>query len=122
MDTLNDGSELTFKAVPSLYHLADTAPWTWHGWQTDLTAAVKKSLTDTMLGPEPTAEDAAALIEFFRSLEPPPNPYRQGDGRCLPPPCGAGKSSKAKRPVRGLPQQSAFHRRPNSRRGHQWQE
>ncbi len=80
MDTLNDGSELTFKTVPSLYHLADTGPWTWHGWQTDLTAAIKKSLTDTMLGPDPTAEDAAALIEFFRSLEPPPNPYRQGDG------------------------------------------
>jgi cytochrome c peroxidase len=39
-----------------------------------------KSLTDTMLGPRPAAEDTAALIEFFKSLEPPPNPYRQGDG------------------------------------------
>ena len=99
MDTLNDGSEQTFKTVPPLYHLADTGPWTWHGWQNDLTAAMEKSLTDTMLGPRPTAEDAAALIEFFKSLEPPPNPYRRGTVRCLPPPSGAGKSLKAKRPV-----------------------
>jgi YVTN family beta-propeller protein len=80
MDTLNDGSEQTFKTVLPLYRLADTAPWTWHGWQTDLTAAMNKSLTDTMRGPQPAAEDAAALIEFFKSLEPPSNPYRQGDG------------------------------------------
>jgi YVTN family beta-propeller protein len=80
MDTLNDGSEQTFKTVLPLYRLTDTAPWTWHGWQNDLTAAMDKSLTDTMLGPRPAAEDAAALIDFFKSLEPPPNPYRQGDG------------------------------------------
>ncbi len=80
MDTLNDGSPSTFKTVPLLYHLADTGPWTWHGWQNDLTNAMEKSLTDTMLGPRPSPDDAAALIEFFKHLEPPPNPNRQGDG------------------------------------------
>lgn len=79
MDTLNDGSEQTFKTVLPLYRLAETGPWTWHGWQRDLTAAMNKSLTDTMLGPPPAADDAAALLEFFRQLQPPPNPHRQPD-------------------------------------------
>jgi len=80
MDTLNDGTSQTFKTVLPLYRLADTGPWTWHGWQNDLTAAMNKSLTDTMLGPPPTGEDAPALLEFFRQLQPPPNPHRQPDG------------------------------------------
>ena len=40
MDTNNDGSYGTFKTVPALYNVTRTAPWTWHGWQTDLGAAV----------------------------------------------------------------------------------
>ncbi len=84
MDTLNDGSNMTFKTVLPLYHLTATAPWTWHGWQQDLTAAMNKSLTETMLGPPPGAEDAAALIEYFRNLPPPPNPHRQPDGSLSP--------------------------------------
>jgi len=79
-DTLNDGSPFTFKTVLPLYQLHQTAPWTWHGWQTDLTAAMKKSLTETMLGPKPTDDDAAALLAYLQQLEPPPNPFRQKDG------------------------------------------
>src|SRR6185295_17663934 len=51
MDTLNDGSPFTLKTVLPLYQLHETGPWTWHGWQDELSAAMKKSLQDTMLGP-----------------------------------------------------------------------
>jgi YVTN family beta-propeller protein len=79
-DTSNDGSPFTFKTVLPLQNLAETGPWTWHGWQTDLHAAMKKSLTETMLGPPPTDEDARALLAWLQSLEEPPNPFRQKDG------------------------------------------
>jgi cytochrome c peroxidase len=80
MDTTNDGSNATFKTVLPLYRLPETGPWTWHGWQDDLNAAMNKSLTETMLGPEPQAEDAAALLAYFAALQPPPNPHRPPDG------------------------------------------
>ena len=79
-DTLNDMSPFTFKTVLPLYHLHETGPWTWHGWQTDLDAAMKKSLTDTMLGPPPTDDDATALLAYVQSLESPPNPFRNKNG------------------------------------------
>lgn len=75
MDTRNDGSDRTFKTVPALYNLTHTGPWTWHGWQQDLRAAMRKSTTDTMLGPVPSAEDVDALLAYFDQLKPPPNPY-----------------------------------------------
>ncbi|HEX3725846.1 MAG TPA: hypothetical protein VHV08_06370, partial [Pirellulales bacterium] len=75
MDTRNDGSDRTFKTVPALYNLPHTGPWTWHGWQRDLGAAMRKSVTETMLGPPPSAEDVAALLAFFAELQPPPNPF-----------------------------------------------
>lgn len=80
MDTLNDGTVRTFKTVLSLYHVNQTAPWTWHGWQTDLTSAMRKSMTETMQGPEPSDEDVEALLAFLTTMEPPPNPYRAADG------------------------------------------
>jgi YVTN family beta-propeller protein len=79
-DTLNDGSPFTLKTVLPLYNLHETGPWTWHGWQTDLTAAMKKSLQETMLGPPPTDDDAAALLAFLTAMESPPNPFRNKDG------------------------------------------
>ena len=80
MDTLNDGSIRTFKTVLPLYNVAKTAPWTWHGWQKDLGAAMHKSLTETMLGPPPSDDDVAALVAFLSSFEPPPNPHRAAEG------------------------------------------
>jgi DNA-binding beta-propeller fold protein YncE len=80
MDTLNDGSSLTFKTVLPLYQLDRTGPWTWHGWQTDLPEAVRNSLTSTMQGPEPGEDDVRALIAYFAQLEPPPNPFLLPDG------------------------------------------
>jgi len=80
MDTLNDGSPFTLKTVLPLYNLHETGPWTWHGWQADLHAAMKKSLTDTMLGPPPTDDDAKALLAYVQSMEAPPNPFRGASG------------------------------------------
>jgi hypothetical protein len=79
-DTLNDGSVGSYKTVLPLWHLADTGPWTWHGWQEELFAAVKKSMIDTMQAPEPSDADVAALTAFLTSLEAPPSPFRETDG------------------------------------------
>lgn len=75
MDTDNDGAYRTFKTTLSLRRLAATGPWTWHGWQTDLEDAMRRSLTHTLRGPEPTPEDVAALLAFIDTLESPPNPH-----------------------------------------------
>ena len=80
MDTWNDGTALTPKMVLPLHNLPRTGPWTWHGWQTDLKAAMHKSLKDTMIGPPPSPGDAEAMIAFFGELQPPPNPFRNEDG------------------------------------------
>ena len=80
MDTWNDGTPNTYKTVLSLHRLHETGPWTWHGWQKDLRDAMKSSLTGTMQGPEPTAEDVDALLAYLKDLEPPPNPFRRPDG------------------------------------------
>jgi YVTN family beta-propeller protein len=79
-DTTNDGTSFTFKTVLPLYHLPETGPWTWHGWQTDLRAGMRKSLTETMLGPRPTDEDVDAILAYFQALAAPPNPFRGKDG------------------------------------------
>lgn len=79
-DTTNDGTAFTFKTVLDLHHLPETGPWTWHGWQTDLRAGMRKSLTETMLGPQPTEDDVDAMLAYFQTLPSPPNPFRNKDG------------------------------------------
>lgn len=81
MDTLNDGTPFTSKTVLPLYHLADTGPWTWHGWQMDLSAAMRKSLVDTMHGPQPNDHDVQAVLAYLRELKPAPNPFLAKDGK-----------------------------------------
>jgi DNA-binding beta-propeller fold protein YncE len=90
-DTMNDGRFGNAKKTPSLRGVADTGPWTWHGWQTSLEAAAIKSLTDTMQGPPPKPGDAEALLAYMRSLQFPPNPNRAPDGS-LTPAAGRGKT------------------------------
>jgi cytochrome c peroxidase len=80
MDTFNDGTEMTLKTVLPLYNVTETFPWTWHGWQQDLSDAMHKSITSTMQGKAPSSEDKRALVAFLSTLEPPPNPYRAADG------------------------------------------
>jgi len=74
-DTLNDDSYGNPKLTPTLRHVTRTGPWTWHGWQKDLGAGVAKSLTETMYGPKPTADEIQALLAFLGTLEHPPNPH-----------------------------------------------
>jgi cytochrome c peroxidase len=42
---------------------------------------MKKSLVDTMHGPVPTDEDAAAVLAYLRELKPAPNPFQPKDGK-----------------------------------------
>jgi len=74
-DTRNDKSYGTPKLTPSLRGVADTGPWTWHGWQTDLHDAMKRSLSESMATKQPiTDEDAAAMVAYLKTLEHPTNP------------------------------------------------
>jgi DNA-binding beta-propeller fold protein YncE len=70
-DTLNDDSFGTQKLAPTLRNVTKTGPWTWHGWQKDLDAAVEKSFTDTMYGPEPTKAEVRAVVAFVGTLHHP---------------------------------------------------
>jgi cytochrome c peroxidase/DNA-binding beta-propeller fold protein YncE len=82
-DTLNDGSYGDAKLTPSLRGVARTAPYTWHGWQHDLGAAVRKSFVDTMSGKEPTSDEVRAVVAYLETLDHPPNPG-QRNGRLTP--------------------------------------
>lgn len=74
-DTRNDRSYGTPKLTPSLRGVAETGPWTWHGWQTDLHDAMKTSLTESMATKQPiTDEDAAAMVAYLKTLAHPINP------------------------------------------------
>ena len=74
-DTRNDKSYGTPKLTPSLRGVAETGPWTWHGWQTDLHDAMKRSLSESMATKLPiTDEDAAAMVAYLKTLDHPTNP------------------------------------------------
>jgi cytochrome c peroxidase len=64
------------KLTPTLRNVTHTGPWTWHGWQKDLAAGVKKSLTETMFGPQPSTDETRALVAFLATLDHPPNPNK----------------------------------------------
>ena len=80
MDTTNDGSDTTLKTVLPLAHVHETSPWTWHGWQTDLEAAMQKSFTSTMQGKPLNEADMRAVVAYLETIDAPPNPYRRADG------------------------------------------
>ena len=84
MDTLNDGSSLSFKTVLPLYDITHTAPWTWHGWQGDLREAMHKSITQTMVGKAPSDEDVQAMLAYLGQLKTPPNPHRRAGSELSP--------------------------------------
>ncbi len=74
-DTRNDKSYGTPKLTPSLRGVADTGPWTWHGWQTDLHDAMKRSLAESMATKLPiTDDDATAMVAYLKTLDHPANP------------------------------------------------
>lgn len=80
MDTFNDGSGFTFKTVLTLENLQKTAPYTWHGWQGDARAAMRKSLVETMQGKEPSEQDVDDLLAFLSNLPASPNPFLTKSG------------------------------------------
>jgi DNA-binding beta-propeller fold protein YncE len=81
MDTNNDGTPFSFKTVLSLRNTAKTGPWTWHGWQKELPDAMRKSLIDTMRGPEPTDDDVHAMVAFIETLSEPASSHREPNGK-----------------------------------------
>ena len=68
-DTFNDGSYETPKKTLSLRGIARTGPWTWHGARPELRELIRDSMTKSMQGPEPAAEDLDALSEFVKTLD-----------------------------------------------------
>jgi cytochrome c peroxidase len=78
-DTLNDDSYGNPKLTPSLRGVTKTAPWTWHGWQKDLGAAVTKSFTETMFGDKPKDGEVKAVLAYLETLEQPPSPNRKDE-------------------------------------------
>ncbi|MFO0815202.1 MAG: beta-propeller fold lactonase family protein [Gemmatales bacterium] len=80
MDTSNDGRFGNPKMVPSLRYVTHTGPWTWHGWQKDLNAAMQKSMKESMLGKPLKDEEVKALVAYFGTLEGPSNPNRSRNG------------------------------------------
>lgn len=83
-DTLNDNSLGNPKQTPTLRGVAKTGPWTWHGWQDELSKSVEKSLTETLFGPKPTEHDVKAVVAYLETLDHPPSPHRQPDGSLTP--------------------------------------
>jgi YVTN family beta-propeller protein len=74
-DTRNDKTYGTPKLIPSLRGVAETGPWTWHGWQTDLKDAMRRSLTESMNTEKPISDDdVEALAEYMTKLTHPQNP------------------------------------------------
>lgn len=81
MDTKNDGRFGNFKTVPSLRGSADTGPWFWHGNVADFNAAIRQSLTGTMLGQPPTDDEVRAVAAYIRTLKWPSNRNGQDDNQ-----------------------------------------
>lgn len=86
-DTLNDGWQdlstahtQSRKKAPTLRRVAQTGPWTWHGWQTNLEDAMIESFTKSMQGDAPTSEEVTALIAYLATLDYPRNPNLNPDG------------------------------------------
>lgn len=91
-DTRNDKTYGTPKLTPSLRGVAETGPWTWHGWQTDLHDAMKRSLSESMATKLPiTDEDATAMVAYLKTLDHPTNPRASTHDEALAKKIAAGE-------------------------------
>ena len=70
-DNFSDGSEGAPKRVLSLLGVAETGPWAWNGQMRDLEAQLLKSTRETMQGKGLSAEQAADLAAYLRTLRAP---------------------------------------------------
>lgn len=75
MDTTNDGQVGNPKMVPSMRYVSQTGPWTWHGWQKDLGAAMRKSMKESMLGKPLTDHEVRAMVAYLETLSGPVSPH-----------------------------------------------
>ena len=74
-DTRNDRTYGTPKLIPTLRGVAHTGPWTWHGWQTDLKDAMRRSLIESMnTEREISDDDVEGLTAYLSTLRHPQNP------------------------------------------------
>lgn len=79
-DTRNDRTYGTPKLIPTLRGVAETGPWTWHGWQTDLKDAMRRSLIESMSTErEISDDDVEALAAYLSTLQHPENPRKNHD-------------------------------------------
>ena len=117
MDTRNDGRFGNFKTVLSLRGAAETGPWFWHGWATDFRAALRKSMTETMLGEEPTDHDVEAMAAFVETLAPPPNPHRESGRLSASAARGEAVFHSDKAGLCTVPSGTQLHGRADARRG-----
>ena len=91
-DTRNDKTYGTPKLTPSLRGVAETGPWTWHGWQTDLHDAMKRSLSESMASKLPiTDDDATAMVAYLKTLDHPTNPRASTNDQALAKKIAAGE-------------------------------
>jgi cytochrome c peroxidase len=79
MDTRNDGRFGNFKTVLGLREVRQTGPWFWHGNEKDFDQALRRSMTGTLLGKEPSGDDVRALAAFLDTLEYPAAPRPRDD-------------------------------------------
>jgi DNA-binding beta-propeller fold protein YncE len=79
-DTFNDQKYDVLKKTLSLRGVAQTPPYTWHGWQGKLRDGVHESAINSMQGPEPNDADLNALEAYFQTLDWVPSPHRNPDG------------------------------------------
>jgi cytochrome c peroxidase len=72
-DTFNDGRYGNgAKLTPSLRGVARTGPWTWHGWQDSLEAAIAASFETTQQGRKLTESEIGDVAAYLASLTPRP--------------------------------------------------
>ena len=78
-DNFGDGSAGAPKRVLSLLGVAETGPWAWNGQVAQLDDQIHGSLERTMRSPKASAETAATLAAYLRSLPAPPRPKQSAD-------------------------------------------
>jgi len=73
-DTLNDGKYGNAKKTPSLRGVTKTAPWTWHGHESDFPKMLQASFINTMARGALRKDEVEAVTAYFETLDFAPAP------------------------------------------------
>jgi cytochrome c peroxidase len=68
------------RSTPTLWGAGSRSVYSWAGTAPSLAANIRGIIVNRMKGPEPSAEDLAALVAYVQSLGFPPNPNLNADG------------------------------------------